>query len=292
MTNFEKARCNALKPIIRFHWEKSRLKKKSAFEGGEKAVHKPSLIRGKTLNLDAVIAEYAAQGGLPQHITASDLKLWVRDIIKSMVQNTLIDGRSRCFDDFFTVRLDMKGTAERHDEPYDPNKHKFTINFQKARRFSEKSKKHTVEVLGKPVCEIPPSRSIIKNAHSEGGGIGEVYIGRQIIIEGKDLSLSPESQVALQVNYPVGPMMYGCKILSASSNMIIVESPDRFQKRYMRESAIGLTGQVVIYLNDRHNRRRQTAHGSRFTVKFVEPPKKKSVPKKRLEVSEPQQSNS
>ena len=86
--------------------------------------------------------------------------------------------------------------------------------------------------------------------------------------------------------------MYGCKILSASSNMIIVESPDRFQKRYMRESAIGLTGQVVIYFNDRHNRRRQTAHGSRFTVKFVEPPKKKSVPKKRLEVSEPQQSNS
>ena len=117
MTNFEKARCNALKPIIRFHWEKSRLKKKSALEGGEKAVYKPSLIRGKTLNLDAVIAEYAAQGGLPQHITASDLKLWVRDIIKSMVQNTLIDGRSRCFDDFFTVRLDMKGTAERHDEP-------------------------------------------------------------------------------------------------------------------------------------------------------------------------------
>ena len=38
----------------------------------------------------------------------------------------------------------------------------------------EKSKKHTVMVIGKPVCEIPPSRSIIKNAHSQGGEIGEV----------------------------------------------------------------------------------------------------------------------
>ena len=273
MTNFEKARCNALKPIIRFHWEKSRLKKKSAFEGGEKAVYKPSLIRGKTLNLDAVIAEYAAQGGLPQHITASDLKLWVRDIIKSMVQNTLIDGRSRCFDDFFTVRLDMKGTAERHDEPYDPNKHKFTINFQKARRFSEKSKKHTVEVLGNPVCEIPPSRSIIKNAHSQGGEIGEVYIGRQIIIEGKDLSLCPNSQVALRVNYPVETMMYNCEIISATSEKIVVESPKRFETKYMRESAIGLTGEIVLYLNDPRRRNRQAAHGSRFKIKFARPPK-------------------
>ena len=112
MTNLEKARNDALKPIIRFHWEKSRLKKKSGSEGDEKAVYK------------------------------------------------------------------------------------LTINFQKARRFSEKSKKHEVKVIGKPVCEIPPSRSIIKNAHSQGGEIGEVYIGRQIIIEGKDLSLCPHSQAA------------------------------------------------------------------------------------------------
>ena len=50
-----------------------------------------------------------------------------------MVERTLTDGRSRRIDDFFTVRLDMKGTAERFDEPFNPSRHKFTINFQKAR---------------------------------------------------------------------------------------------------------------------------------------------------------------
>ena len=35
------ATIESLKPIIRFHWEKSRLRKKSAAEGPEKAVYKP-----------------------------------------------------------------------------------------------------------------------------------------------------------------------------------------------------------------------------------------------------------
>ena len=37
----------------------------------------------------------------------------------------------------------------------------------------------------------------------------------------------------------------------------------------MRESAIGLTGEVVLYLRDPHRRNRQAAHGIRFKVKFV-----------------------
>lgn len=100
-----------------------------------------------------------------------------------------------------------------------------------------------------------------------------ILIQRQIIIEGKGFSLSPESHAALQANYSIVPMMYGCKILSVSSNMIIVESQERLQKRSMRESAIGLIEQIVICLNDLHNRRLQTVHGSRFTVKFVKHPK-------------------
>ena len=45
--------------------------------------------------------------------------------------------------------------------------------------------------------------------------------------------------------------------------------------KYMRESAIGLTGEVVLYLNDPRRRNRQAAHGSRFKVKFVRLPKGK-----------------
>ena len=52
------ATIESLKPIIRFHWEKSRLRKKSAAEGPEKAVYKPSLNRGATLGTDEVIAEF------------------------------------------------------------------------------------------------------------------------------------------------------------------------------------------------------------------------------------------
>ena len=51
------ATIESLEPIIRFHWEKSRLKKKTPAEGTEKAVYKPSLNRGETLGTDEVIDE-------------------------------------------------------------------------------------------------------------------------------------------------------------------------------------------------------------------------------------------
>ena len=51
------ATIESLKPIIRFHWEKSRLKKKSAAEGSQKAVCKPTQNRGGTLGTDEVIDE-------------------------------------------------------------------------------------------------------------------------------------------------------------------------------------------------------------------------------------------
>ena len=69
--------------------------------------------------------------------------------------------------------------------------------------------------------------------------------------------------------------MYACEIVSATSEKIVVESPKRFETKYMRESAIGLTGEVVLYLHDPRRRNRQAAHGSRFKVKFVRPPKGK-----------------
>ena len=51
------ATIESLKPIIRFHWEKSRLKKKSAAEGSQKAVCKPTQNRGETLGTDEMIDE-------------------------------------------------------------------------------------------------------------------------------------------------------------------------------------------------------------------------------------------
>ena len=51
------AAIESLKPIIRFHWEKSRLKKKTAAEGTQKAVCKPTQNRGGTLGTDEVIDE-------------------------------------------------------------------------------------------------------------------------------------------------------------------------------------------------------------------------------------------
>lgn len=41
----------------------------------------------------------------------------------------------------------------------------------------------------------------------------------------------------------------------------------------LRESAIGLTGEIVLYLPDPRHRARQAVHGSRLKVKFVRPPK-------------------
>ena len=87
------------KPIIRFHWEKSRLKKKTAAEGTEKAVYKPSLNRGETLGTDEEIAEFLKKEDLDGKIPPSMLRIYVKGLLESMVENTLIDGRSRRIDD-------------------------------------------------------------------------------------------------------------------------------------------------------------------------------------------------
>ena len=61
------------------------------------------------------------------------------------------------------------------------------FHWEKSRLKKKTAAEGTEKTVYKPVCEIPPSRSIIKNAHSQGGEIGEVYIGRQIIIEGSKM---------------------------------------------------------------------------------------------------------
>ena len=93
------ATIESLKPIIRFHWEKSHLKKKTAAEGTEKAVYKPSLNRGETLGTDEVIAEFLKKEDLDGKIPPSMLRIYVKGLLESMVENTLIDGRSRRIDD-------------------------------------------------------------------------------------------------------------------------------------------------------------------------------------------------
>lgn len=61
------------------------------------------------------------------------------------------------------------------------------FHWEKSRLKKKSAAEGSQKAVCKPVCEIPPSRSIIKNAHSQGGEIGEVYIGRQIIIEGSKM---------------------------------------------------------------------------------------------------------
>lgn len=125
---------------IRFYWEKSAWRKKGASEGSETPTFKPSLIRGKTLGTDAVVAEFLQSSGLKDVVSASSMAIYIKDLLKSMLEGVLTDGRSRRIDDYFTMRLDMKGTASAINEPYNPYKHKFTINFQKARQATQASR--------------------------------------------------------------------------------------------------------------------------------------------------------
>ena len=265
---------NERKDRIMFHWELSPFKKKPKTGNASPIVYRPVLHRGKTLSTEAVIQEYLNESGLKAQLTPGQLQLIVNGLLKSMVTHTLTDGRCRALKDFFTLRLDMKGTAERRDEPYNPQKHKFTLNFQKARRFSAKSKKHRVEVVGIPTCEIPLSHSVIKDVHSYGAEVGIVYPGREIYICGKDLNLGPYAQIALQVNYPVHATTWDCEIVSTARDEIIVNSPKAFRAAYMKESAYGLAGEIILYRNDAKPRQ-QSAHGSRFKVSFRKPPKGK-----------------
>ena len=249
-------------PLI-FHWVKV------------KDRYVPYLNRGKTLGTEEVMEEFIKSERLEKVLSPRQLAVYFNGVLESMVRHTLTDGRCRSIDGYFSLRLDMTGSAERQDEQYDPRKHKFTLNFQKARRFSEKSKRHNLKILGTPICEVPITHSVMKSVHSQGSDCGIVYPGWEIIIEGKGLRLGQCDQVALKVDYPVESMMYSCPIVSQAPDRIVVESPKRFQMKYMRESVIGLTGEIVLYLHDSRRPHRQPAHGSRFKVKFVRPPEGK-----------------
>lgn len=262
MSKYSENKRKAVEHPLIFHW----VKVKDRFV--------PYLNRGKTLGTDEVMEEFIKSEKLEKVLSPRQLAVYFNGVLESMVRHTLTDGRCRSIDGYFSLRLDMTGSAERQDEQYDPRKHKFTLNFQKARRFSEKSKRHDLKVLGTPICEVPIAHSVMKSVHSQGSDCGIVYPGWEIIIEGKGLRLGQYDQVALKVDFPVHSATYACDVIINDDETIMVDAPKAFRQKYMRESVYGLTGEVILYQNHPERPHKQAAHGSRFKVKFAKPPKR------------------
>jgi hypothetical protein len=68
---------------------------------------------------------------LPPHMVESV----VSGVMESMIKNTLSDGITRRFGDYFAVRLEVKGTFDDKDAAFDPKKHAVKVVLMPLKRF-------------------------------------------------------------------------------------------------------------------------------------------------------------
>ena len=62
-----------------------------------------------------------------------------------MMRHTVGDGRCRRIDDYFTLRLDIKGAFDRFDAPFDQKRQKLTLNLQSLKKLRNVVRKEPPE---------------------------------------------------------------------------------------------------------------------------------------------------
>ena len=98
--------------------------------------------------------------------TRTTLQYYVGNVFEHMLRGVVTDGRSRRFGDLFEISASIRGGFDRIDEEFDRGKHKFVIDLH------------------------PCPRGRIDCVTSSGCEKGEIRFGQDVIIYGKDLTLS------------------------------------------------------------------------------------------------------
>ena len=97
----------------------------------------------KALGIDEVMKECIADSHL--NVEPWQLKLHFLAVLDSMIRHTVEDGRCRRIDDYFTLRLDIKGAFDRFDAPFDQKRQKLTLNLQSLKKLRNVVRKEPPE---------------------------------------------------------------------------------------------------------------------------------------------------
>lgn len=107
----------------------------------------------------------------------------VSGVMESMIENTLSDGMTRRFGDYFAVRLEVKGTFDEKDAAFDPRKNSVKVVLMPLKRFRKAVN------TARPQNEEKPPRAWMDEIRGESSAVDTVKFGENIIITGRDLTV-------------------------------------------------------------------------------------------------------
>lgn len=141
-------------------------------------------------------------------------------IFETMAKRTLEDGKSRRFGEWLETRLDIVGSTNRIDAPFDPEELRLKINLVPGKRIEELTRRQT------PVNSRSSARGKIDYVSYPGGDKGEIKFGEDILIFGEDIDLKNGDDVELSFKDRTGWLWRGGETLSDDKKCLIVEHDD------------------------------------------------------------------
>ena len=111
----------------------------------------------------------------------------VSGVMESMIKNTLSDGVTRRFGDYFAVRLEVRGTFDEKDAAFDPKRNSVKVVLMPLKRFRK-----AVET-SRPQNEVKPPRALMAEIRGESSEVDSVKFGENIVITGRDLTVVDKS---------------------------------------------------------------------------------------------------
>ncbi len=194
-------------------------------EGDENVKYRAIVVGRETYETSYVIDEMLDYSSL--RISPHIVQSVVSSLFESMIANTLSDGVTRCFGDYFAVRLDIGGTFDSSDAQFDPRKNTVKLSLIPLKRFRRSFQTR------RPQNKIKAPRALMKAVHGEQSPIDMVKLGENIVIEGRALTLLDETDFITVSVYDKNLTLHSATfcpttVIEQSSSRIIIPFPKEF----------------------------------------------------------------
>ena len=134
---------------------------------------------------EAVIEDMIDRSGL--NLSPHYVEYIVSELFETMIKGTLSDGATRRFGDYFSVRLEIGGTFDEQDSPFDPKRNEVRVVLTPLKRF-----RRSVETQP-PQNKVKPKHPLMTEIRSENSEVDNVVYGENIIITGRNLQLTSKN---------------------------------------------------------------------------------------------------
>ena len=162
----------------------------------------------------------------------------VEGVMESMIKNTLADGVTRRFGDYFAVRLEVTGTFDEKDAAFDRKKNSVKVVLVPLKRFRQ-----AVET-SRPQNKVKPPRALMTEIRGESSEVDSVKFGENIVITGRDLTVVDMSNQIGVVMYARNGQMQSYSwcihnMIEHAPTRIVVPFPSSFKRESFAPEGVG-----------------------------------------------------